>query len=197
VALPSCPETLSGSFRTNIFSPAKPSFQALEPPVCAFARIGFFTPETRKKQMSKHNTNARRSYEVGYGKPPKQHQFKRGRSGNPNGRPRGVKNIKAQITDELNRKVTITVNGRKREVSQLNSLILRLISDAHKGNVRANEILLRYCEKFGLLSETDKAIDVTREDFEILNAFRVTQANTVQEPENAETGDEDDDSYLN
>ncbi len=41
------------------------------------------------------NTNlpvSHKRYDVGYGKPPKEKQFKQGRSGNPKGRPRGSKN---------------------------------------------------------------------------------------------------------
>ena len=36
---------------------------------------------------SQQNQNDETDYEVGYGKPPKHTQFKRGQSGNPNGRP--------------------------------------------------------------------------------------------------------------
>ena len=32
-----------------------------------------------------------RDYEVGYGKPPKEHRFKKGQSGNPRGRPKDAK----------------------------------------------------------------------------------------------------------
>ena len=38
--------------------------------------------------------------EVGYGKPPKAHQFKPGQSGNPKGRPRGAKS-EATILREI------------------------------------------------------------------------------------------------
>jgi len=36
----------------------------------------------------------RRDYEVGYGKPPRDTRFKEGQSGNPRGRPPGLKNLR-------------------------------------------------------------------------------------------------------
>jgi hypothetical protein len=39
-------------------------------------------------------------YQVGYGKPPKHTQFKPGKSGNPQGRPKGTKNLKTDLIAE-------------------------------------------------------------------------------------------------
>ena len=41
-------------------------------------------------------------YAVGYGKPPKHTRFKKGRSGNPRGRPRGAKNLSTLLFGALN-----------------------------------------------------------------------------------------------
>ena len=42
------------------------------------------------------------NYEVGYAKPPKQHRFKPGQSGNPAGRPRGSRNkLGEEFLDDL------------------------------------------------------------------------------------------------
>ena len=46
-------------------------------------------------------------YKVGPGHPPKEFQFKPGQSGNPNGRPAGLKSMKAIIREEMNRPITI------------------------------------------------------------------------------------------
>lgn len=48
-----------------------------------------------------------RDYDVGYGKPPKRTQFKKGKSGNPKGRPKGAKGVKASLKRELESKITI------------------------------------------------------------------------------------------
>ena len=40
-------------------------------------------------------------YVVGYGKPPLHTRFQKGRSGNPNGRPRGKKNMSTLLSAAL------------------------------------------------------------------------------------------------
>src|ERR1700675_2677579 len=46
----------------------------------------------------------------GYRSPQKHSQFAKGRSGNPNGRPKGVRNFATVIEAELNTKIPITEN---------------------------------------------------------------------------------------
>jgi len=60
-------------------------------------------------------------YEVGYKKPPKKGQFKKGKSGNPKGRPAGSKNKKTVFNDVLEREITLA-NG---EVIDLRSAVWR------------------------------------------------------------------------
>ena len=47
------------------------------------------------------------TYKVGYGKPPKQTQFKKGVSGNPSGRPKGSLNMATVLQRTLSEKTAI------------------------------------------------------------------------------------------
>jgi Family of unknown function (DUF5681) len=53
-----------------------------------------------------------RNYDVGYGKPPLHSRFKKGRSGNPHGRPKGSSNMSTLLDHALNEQVVVSENGQ-------------------------------------------------------------------------------------
>lgn len=75
--------------------------------------------------------------EIGYRKPPKQHRFQPGQSGNPRGRPKGARSLRILLALEMNEKVSITDNGRPRRISKLQAIIKAQTHKAAKGNVAA------------------------------------------------------------
>ena len=81
-------------------------------------------------------------YEVGYKKPPKQHQFKKGQSGNPNGRPKHSKNLRTLIREELDIKVMLTENGQQFKLSKAQAMTKRLVNEALNGNLSAIKTLI-------------------------------------------------------
>ena len=81
-------------------------------------------------------------YKVGYSKPPKGTRFKKGKSGNPRGRPKGSLNLATDLTAELGEHITVREDGRPRKVSKQRALIKSLMAKALQGDVRATASLL-------------------------------------------------------
>ena len=82
-----------------------------------------------------------RNYEVGYGKPPRHSRFRTGEpSANPRGRPR--KNMTALLVEGLNKKVTVTENGRRRKVTLREAITSQLINQSASADLRATKMLL-------------------------------------------------------
>ena len=78
-------------------------------------------------------------YEVGFAKPPKRTQFKKGRSGNPYGRPRKKPDLYGELTKVLREKVT--VEGEQEKVTVQYALLLRLRDEALRGELWAQKLL--------------------------------------------------------
>jgi hypothetical protein len=90
--------------------------------------------------------------EVGYKRPPREHQFPKGRSGNPKGRPKGALNIKTTLTAALQERVPVTENGRRTRKTKLDLWLIGLVNRAIKGDARAGMMV------FTLLGRTGVAL---------------------------------------
>jgi hypothetical protein len=79
---------------------------------------------------------------VGYKHPPTRSRFKKGRSGNPGGRQKGVRYFLTDLLSSLQIPVNLNENGKTKRVSTQEALILRLREKALKGDNRALENLV-------------------------------------------------------
>ncbi len=81
-------------------------------------------------------------YEVGYGRPPKNGQFKPGQSGNPKGRRKGSKNLATDLAEELGETIRIREGDRNLRVSKQRAMLKALVAKALKGDARAASLLI-------------------------------------------------------
>jgi hypothetical protein len=87
------------------------------------------------------------SDEIGFGKPPKHTQFRKGQSGNPKGRPKGSKNINVLIRKALEEKVIVKGPGGTRSMSKFEAALVQQANKAANGDPRAFQVVLRLREK--------------------------------------------------
>jgi hypothetical protein len=85
------------------------------------------------------------NYRVGYRRPPSEHQFRPGQSGNPAGRPKGVRNIRTELFEELNESVSILDGANRIEVSKARAIVKTLITLAIAGDPRAIATVIQSC----------------------------------------------------
>lgn len=83
-----------------------------------------------------------KEYGIGYGKPPKQYQFKKGQSGNKNGRPKNSKNTYVLLDEILSQTIPITENGKIMHIFKRNAVLIQLVNKAVKGDLKATNALL-------------------------------------------------------
>jgi hypothetical protein len=107
--------------------------------------------------------------EVGYAKPPKSHQFRPGRSGNPNGRPKGRKNESTMLDELLFKKIKVRENGRERWITVFEGMLRRFAEDSLKGNTKAAAFLFG---RYSAAASTDpQQQELGDDDRAVINAF--------------------------
>ncbi len=102
--------------------------------------------------MSKDKKGKGADYDVGYGKPPKEHRFKKGSSGNPAGAPSKRKRKPIDVAAILNEPLAVKTSGVHRKMPAFEVGVRRLIERALKqGNLPAILEFIALCESFRLL----------------------------------------------
>lgn len=86
----------------------------------------------------------------GYKNPPEEHQFKKGKSGNPKGRPRKKKqsssdpglDLIASVHRELGKTISVQENGQHREITKLDAFSAQLVAQSVNGKPSQQKMLL-------------------------------------------------------
>ena len=108
-------------------------------------------------------------YEVGYGKPPKKNQFKKGQSGNPKGRPKKSRNRSALMEEELNQQIKVKEGNKTITMSKSEAVVKQLINKGIKGDLRAVKIVLDHLQDIEPESEVSQPLSI--HDEKLLGRF--------------------------
>jgi hypothetical protein len=129
---------------------------------------------------------------AGYKRPPKHTKFKPGRSGNPKGRLKHVRNLKTEFLEELSEIIHVREGPREMKISKQRAFVKSLVAAAIKGDMRAATALVSFCSRaFGHEPEDDQSQPSTPDDLEILAGFVDREVRRY-----AARGATDDDSPL-
>lgn len=111
-------------------------------------------------------------YEVGYGKPPKAHQFPPGKSGNPRGRKKGSRGLKTDLNAELSSALTISINQQPVSGTKQRLMLKSLATRAAAGDVRAAALLIPLIlQIFGFEDRGTKRDALSRQDQALLDSL--------------------------
>ena len=145
------------------------------------------TPREGERIMSKNNHQRRSrpgSDKVGYGKPPKHTQFKKGQSGNPKGRPKGSKNLKTLIKEEFFKPVTVVEKGKSIKIPRIRAIVRKITVDALTGGHQEAKLALNTFAKcddtadantIAKLMTGQTAFELTPEEDEIITKLKVSE----------------------
>ena len=121
-------------------------------------------------------------YNVGYRRPPKTTQFKKGESGNPKGRPKGSRSLQTILVEELKSSVTIHENGRSKTVKKGEVIVKQMVNKAMAGDHKAAHLVLgvsQQQEHQDALKESTAIDTVTQEDQIVMQSIMERMKNQL------------------
>jgi hypothetical protein len=123
--------------------------------------------------MSKENETP--DYEIGYGKPPKSGQFKKGVSGNPSGRPKKPTDFLSALLREANSEVPINENGKQKKAKKIEVVAKQVMNKAASGSIQAQRLLFKLLQQAGERAAEQEQAFPNKRSLEGLTAKELTE----------------------
>src|SRR6476646_178471 len=110
---------------------------------------------------------------IGYGRPPQATRFKRGKSGNPRGRPKGARSrgIDQDLLEELTERVTVREGDREKRLTKQRALVKQWVAKGLKGDNRANSEIFKLVGRTGADAKIETVETYDEVDLYILRKF--------------------------
>lgn len=116
------------------------------------------------------DNETKKDYEVGWKRPPKASQFKKGKSGNVNGRPKLKKAFKTDLQEELEEIIAVSDKGKSKSITKQRALLKRLTANALNGNMQALKTLITLI--ISQLPQTEEVVEaLSNDDLAIIQKF--------------------------
>jgi Family of unknown function (DUF5681) len=142
-------------------------------------------------QDTSDDTAPPEGYPIGYRKPPRHSQFKKGQSGHPTGRPKGTPNFATALERALGEQVVVNEGGQRRTVSKLVVAVTQLVNKATMGDARATQQLLNVLYVLDDVPSEVHDVSPTTESDNLVMAHLLERLRTTTNEEHA------DDSQTN
>lgn len=129
----------------------------------------------------------------GYKNPPPEHQFKKGQSGNPNGRPRKSKatpllDLAELLAIELSQPLTVQENGQAVTISKAEAFVKQMVTQAINGKPSQQRIILALQSIQRGDEDDDRTLEEQRRQDEDLIAEILSMARAIDPSEGGADG---------
>tara|TARA_R100001244_G_scaffold86820_10_gene66502 strand:- start:40279 stop:40707 length:429 start_codon:yes stop_codon:yes gene_type:complete len=125
--------------------------------------------------VNKGTPSGEESYEVGYGKPPKEHQFQKGNKLGK-GQKKGAKALKTIVKEVSGQKLQVKLRGKTKKLTMLELAIQQLFSKASKGDLNATAKMIALTEMYLPQDEAgERDAETQKADMDALRDFIALQ----------------------